>query len=283
MESNTPPMSGPRLSVSTWSLHRTLGQPPIYGVEAGTAVPTTAAHNQGESTLLDLPAKLAAFGIHTLEICHFHLPSRDPGYLSELRAALNEAGLELFSLLIDDGDLTHPQHGERDAAWIQGWLEVAGQLGSRCARVIAGKQPSTPENLVLSVDRLGALADTAVSHNVRLMTENWFGLLSTPEAVNKLLARLNGRVGLCLDFGNWRGPDKYPWFEAIAQQAESCHTKAGFNEKGQIDGTDYSKCLAITAAANFNGPYTLIFDSPALDEWDGLAVEMGYVRPYLSS
>src|SRR3712207_5645598 len=105
----------PRLSVSTWSLHRALGRPSFYGPETGQAIPVET-HGRGALSLLELPAHIAAFGIHTLEICHFHLPSRDHTYLSELRSALDDAGVELFSLLVDDGDLTHPEHAQRDLA-----------------------------------------------------------------------------------------------------------------------------------------------------------------------
>lgn len=102
----------PRLSVSTWSLHRVLGESDFYGPESGRKIPVTTG--ESEISLLDLPARIAAFGIHTLEICHFHLPSRDKGYLNELRSNLEAAEVELFSLLIDHGDITHPDHAERD-------------------------------------------------------------------------------------------------------------------------------------------------------------------------
>ncbi|MCX6048619.1 MAG: sugar phosphate isomerase/epimerase, partial [Chloroflexi bacterium] len=55
-----------RLSVSTWSLHRALGRPKIYGPETSeqqNATPTSTP----AFTLLELPARIAAAGIHTLE------------------------------------------------------------------------------------------------------------------------------------------------------------------------------------------------------------------------
>ncbi|MCB8943662.1 MAG: sugar phosphate isomerase/epimerase [Ardenticatenaceae bacterium] len=270
-----------RFSVSSWSLHRHLGQPQLYGVESGHNIPV-ASHNQGEFALLELPQRIADFGIHTLEICHFHLPSLDAGYLTELRQALTAANVELFSLLVDDGDITHPEHGERDLAWIDSWVEVAAALGSKCMRVIAGKQPTTPENLQLSQQRLERLWQTADSHNIRLMTENWFPLLATPAAVKQLFEAMNGRIGLCLDFGNWRGEEKYAGFEQIATYAESCHAKGQFNEKGQLHRDDYGRCLDITRAASFAGPYTLIYDSPhPTSQWDGLAIEKEMVSLYI--
>ena len=270
-----------RYSVSSWSLHRHLGRPKIYGVESGHDIPVES-DNQGKFPLLELPAQIAAFGIYTLEICHFHLPSLDTGYLIELRQAIAAANVELFSLLIDDGDMTHPEQGARDLAWINSWVEVAATLGSQCMRVIAGKQPTTPQNLQLSQQRLESLAQTAVAHNIRLMTENWFPLLATPEAVLQLLEGMNGHLGLCLDFGNWQGQEKYAGFEKIAPYAESCHAKGQFDENGRLHRDDYERCLDITRSANFAGPYTLIYDSPTpANEWDGLATEKEIVSLYI--
>jgi sugar phosphate isomerase/epimerase len=269
-----------RLSVSTWSLHRTLGSPDVYGVEAGFPIPTAPPDGSALS-LLELPAQLAEFGIRTLELCHFHLPSLDPGYLAELRAALQAAQVELFSLLIDDGDITHATYAERDLAWIRRWIEIAGMLGAKRTRVIAGKSAPTHDNLTKSAQELKRLAILTETVGVRLMTENWFGMLSTPAAVQALFEQLEGHVGLCLDFGNWNGPGKYHDLAQIAAYAESCHAKAHFSELDVLDMTDYTHCLEITTTAQFAGPYTLIYSGPDDDEWGGLAQEMQVVQAYL--
>ncbi|NKB71421.1 MAG: TIM barrel protein [Candidatus Latescibacteria bacterium] len=268
----------PRLSVSTWSLHRTLGAPPFYGVDQ--PIPTDD-HGQGAATLLELPALIAAKKIKTLEICHFHLPSRDAVYLAELKAAIEAAEVELFTLLVDDGDLSHPEHGQRDRAWMEGWLEVAQALSSRCVRMIAGKQEPDADSLERSYQGLRYLSERAEARGLRLMTENWFAITSAPEYVETLLQRLEGRVGLCLDFGNWEGLDKYKQLAAIAAHAESCHTKAHFETPVALDEADYIRCLELTKAAGFKGPYTLIYDGPHDNEWRGLKQERALVRPYL--
>lgn len=268
----------PRLSVSTWSLKRLLGQPAPYGPDSTTPLSFPA---EG-LPLLELPAQLAKFGISTLEICHFHLPSLDPGYLSELRASLESAHVELFSLLIDDGDVTDPTNGARDLTWIATWLPIAGQLGATHARVIAGKSSPTPTTLQASAQALTQLAEMAQAAGVRLMTENWLTLLSEPAAVHNLFDRLDGRVGLCLDFGNWSGPEKYDDLSSIASYAESCHAKAYFTSPTTLEADDYVRCLDITRAAKFAGPYTLIYDGSDPDEWAGLASERDLVAPYLT-
>jgi hypothetical protein len=92
---------------------------------------------------------------------------------------------------------------------------------------------------------------------------------------------LDGRVGLCLDYGNWNGETKYASLAAIASYAESIHAKAHFDKDGMIDGRDYKRCLEITAAADFQGPYTLIFDNPKPETWPGLTIEKEYVMPFI--
>jgi sugar phosphate isomerase/epimerase len=272
--------TGPRLSVSTWSLHRSLGDPLFYGPET-SQIPFNT-HNRGGIGLLEVPAQIAECGIHTLEICHFHMPSRAPAYVRAMRSTLEVTGIELWSVLIDAGDVTHPLHGQRDAAWIADWIDIAGQLGAKRARVIAGKQPLSAQALQASREALVRLADRAEARDVRLMTENWFDLLSTPEAVSELLDSLDGRVGLCFDFGNWKGENKYANLEAIAPYAESCHAKPQFTSDGDIEQDDYLRCLDITRSAGFSGPYTLIYDGPDSDELAGLAGERDLVKRYCS-
>ena len=270
----------PRLSVSTWSLHRQLGRPDFYGPEEGKQIPVVT-HDRGELSLLDLPARVAEFGINTLELCHFHVPSLDKGYLNELHGALKAADVELFSLLIDNGDITDPDYAERDLIWIAEWIETAGRLGATAARAIAGKADPSAESLEMSRDGLQRLGERAEANGVRLMTENWFSVLSTPENVLTLLDSLDGEVGFCLDFGNWTGETKYADLKAIASRADSCHTKAHFPVPGEMDRDDYVRCLDLTQEAGFSGPHTLIYDGPGDDEWEGLSIEREVVQSYL--
>lgn len=82
-----------RLSVSTWSLHRTLGSASIYGPSEN--VPQVMK-GEGAISLLELPYRIAERGFKSLEICYFHLPSREPAYLAKVRSALDEAEVELL-------------------------------------------------------------------------------------------------------------------------------------------------------------------------------------------
>lgn len=268
--------TGRRLSVSTWSLHRTLGRPSGYG--PGQSIPE---RGQEGLPLLQLPAQLQEFGLFTLEICHFHLPSRDRGYLRELHNAMLDAGVEPFTLLVDAGDISDPVHGDRDLEWISGWLDDAAELGVERTRVIAGKQSPSDETLSASITRLRRLADRADAVGVRLTTENWLALMASPTQVYQVLDALDGRLGLCVDFGNWRGSSKYGDLAQLMPRAESFHAKCHFGEDGTMDKEDFVRCLELAREAKQAGPYTLIYDGPNADEWAGLAAERAVVTPYL--
>ncbi len=260
-------------AVSSWSLHRTLGRFVADDSAArGGKFMDTPASTEGLS-LLELPAALREHGYDTLQIVHFHIPSREPAYLAELRAALAESNITLDALLVDDGDLTAP---DADAAehWIGEWLDAAVALGARRARVAAGKADPTPETIRESGTRLARLA---ASHpDVRVVTENWWGMLPDADAVHALLEQTGDSVGLLIDLGNWSGPDKYDQLARIAPLAETCHAKCRFTESGP-DREDYRKTLQVLADAGYDGPLALIYDGPDDDEWGCLDVEYGIV------
>ncbi len=275
-----------RFAVSTWSLHRTLGRPPITGPDSPPTTDVSTA--EGALPLLDLPAHLREFGIHKVEICHFHLPTRDAAYLAELRGALEASNITLWQFLIDGGDITHPRYADRDIAWIKEWIDVAAALGATRARVSAGRAQPSAEAFAQSNAALAELADYAAARDVRLMTENWQTLLANPEAVFAVLNGLD-HVGLLADLGNWSAPTKYDDLAQILPRSESCHAKAHFDAPSDenapmasgMDREDYTRCLELCQAAGFSGPYSLIYDGPNANEWQGLRAEMAVVADYL--
>lgn len=286
----------PRISTSSWSLHRALGKPPIPTPDSP---PATGPVSGAQLSLLELPGRLAAAGIGTLEICHFHFPSTDAGYLAEVNAAAQDAGVEIFSVLIDAGDITASDLDAlaRDLAWIRGWLDVAAAIGASHSRVIAGYAPvdrtgyGEPNGADLrthpiirqSAANLRALAAYGAAQGVQVITENF---RATGERADQLLAILelcDGTVGTCADFGNFKGPDKYTQLAAIAPKSTSAHAKAIYDGEGHPNRAEMERCLDVMAGAGFDGPISLIFDTPfhrGEDEWDNLAGLREIVLPY---
>jgi len=267
----------PTLGVSSWSLNRVLGRPHFDALGG----PDGKAPENGSLPLIELPARVREFGVARLELCHFHIPSAAPEYLSALRGALDEEGVELWSLLCDAGDITHPTEGEEWLKWNKGWIDIASQLGARHARVIAGKQKPTPENLQLAKERLQILANHANEQNVRVLTENWFDILGSSKEVLWLLGELDGAVGLNFDFGNWTTPAKYAELPRVAHLAESAHAKCSFPAPREPNTEDFEACLGFLRDADFKGSYTLIYDGPDSDEWGHLEIERDIVQKYI--
>ena len=50
-----------------------------------------------------------------------------------------------------------------------------------------------------------------------------------------------------------------------------------------IDAQDYLRCVELSEAAGYKGPYTLVFDSEFhANEWDGIAEEREFIDRTLS-
>jgi sugar phosphate isomerase/epimerase len=217
-----------------------------------------------------------------VELCHFHIASLDPVYLEELRDAFRASGVVIQTLLIDDGDITNRETRSRDMAWIHRWIDGAARLGAEHARAIAGKQKPTPDNIALGISGLKALAHSAATGGIKLVTENWFDLTSTPEAVYQVLDGVGSDLGLMADTGNWSGPTKYADLQSIFGRAELCHAKTSFSAGLKMDEADYRQCLEAAKRAGYQGPFTLIFADEG-DEWAGLAAERKFILDFLAS
>lgn len=221
--------------------------------------------------LLDLPAAARDHEIGVLELCHFHLPTTEPGYLDDLRASLAASGTKLFSLLIDTGDVASPDQDvlREDLETIRHYIRVAAQLGAERVRVSAGLQPPTPETLAQSAAQLGALMTYAAARGVRVGTENWQHTAQGPEDVLTILETAPAGLGLCVDTGNAEAtPDKYGTLAQLLPHATSVHFKARMTG-GVIDQGDVRRCLEQMTAASFSGPVSLICDRKR-GEWADL-------------
>jgi sugar phosphate isomerase/epimerase len=267
-------IASPIIAVSSWALHHELGSPPFWGVGA-----EPSGSKQLQQDLLALPAQVAARGIQTMELCHFHLSTLDNASLRDFRKALDNAGVTLHALLVDDGDITNEETGHRDLEWINEWFPIAAELGAQKVRVIAGK--TTDKDAVSkSAMLLRLMSRYAETHNLRLTTENWYPVLSTPDAVLQLLQETEGRVGLNLDFGNWDGPTKYDDLAAIAPHAESCHAKANFEDLS-VKADDYAHCLNLPYPDDFRGPFTLVAGGRDND-WQGIEATRDFIQDHFS-
>lgn len=256
-----------RMSLTSWTTHRFL----------------TGAMAPGFS-LLELPSMARKAGIATLEICHFHIVDSSAPALAMLREAIAAADVELFSILIDTGDISSadPERRRHDMHIIQGWIDCAAALGAWHVRVVAGESaPDDQAALERSMEALAALSEYAGQRSVRVLTENFQPLASTAENCQKIIKALDGAVGLCADIGNFAAATRVDSFRQVIGLAESIHVKGSYDAAGQLDAQELRACLDASVAAGFLGPYTLVYDKPQ-DTWAGVAQLAEIVAPYVA-
>ncbi|SFJ41600.1 Sugar phosphate isomerase/epimerase [Paenibacillus sp. UNC496MF] len=272
------------LSLSTWSLHRNLG--PLrwtqWDAEAGKHM--FVENPQPElMKLVDLPAHLAKEGFGAVEIGHFHFPSTDDGYLAELRAAVERAGISLDTILLDYGDVSSADEVRRqaDVAYAREWIDVAAKAGAKNIRVVAGEsEPGDKAALARSIASLKELHAYGQSRNVRVITENFKPLASTSDNVLAIIGAFEGGLNVIDDFGNFKGETKYEQLAAILPHAVSIHAKAHYDENGLPDTEEYVRCLELLKTGGYDGAVSLIYDGPG-DMWEGLSRIRRIVEPYL--
>ncbi|RKN80424.1 sugar phosphate isomerase/epimerase family protein [Paenibacillus ginsengarvi] len=272
------------LSVSTWSLHRLLGplRWTVWNANAGTF--ETRIQEQPEiHTLLELPGEAAKRGYAAVEICHFHFPSTEEAYLSQLGEAFADAGVSLDTLLLDYGDLTSQEErrAAADLALAKRWIDVASACGAKQIRIVAGEAlPTDEEALRRSAAALLELAAYGETCRVRVVTENFKPLTSTGSSASRLLELTEQRIGFITDFGNYKGETKYEDIALTTPHSVSVHAKAIFNERGVPDEAEFRQCLDAVLQTGFDGAYVLIYDGPG-DMWEGLERVRRIVEPYL--
>lgn len=220
--------------------------------------------------LLDLPAFVAKDGITTLELCHFHLPTIHPDYLSQLKTAIDSAGLTLENILIDRGNLSDPD----DEAWEaeieldKMWFRITAELGGNGCRVDCGTEPPTPAAKARSAEALQQLADYAASLGLTLTTENFKATSVHPEHLLDIIKMVDRPIKLCVDFGNAANSgDKFGTMQKLLPLGTSLHCKGEYLPNGSLDRTDLEQSLKLVKSARFSGFASLIVDETE-NEWD---------------
>lgn len=245
-------------AVSTVTLAKALGSP-MYELDPDTGRQTGVPSEQPTVDLLDVPAAAAARGFHSFDLSVYHLPSIERNYLADLRSAFEEAGVELFQLLIDTGDVDSADAAEQEAgiAHVKRWMEIAVELGASGVRYVPGDSEATPATIRASAEAFRDLFDFAVDLGLKPATENYrkFNLKA-----DDLLAVLEGSerdYGLVADFGNARGPDKYETLAKIMPRATSIHAWAEVDDNGDLISEDFQRCLTMARDNGFDGPIML--------------------------
>lgn len=262
-----------RLSISSWSLHRCLGplRWTIWNDESNTQV-TSVEDQPSEFELIELPKIAANRGLAYLELCHFHFPSRDHSYLTQLRSAFNDSGVQFHTLLVDYGDISSPDpiRQKSDINYLKGWIETAQIAGATAIRIVAGEQSAGDvASVARSIQALNELRDFAKSKNVAIVTENFRALTSTVSSWSSIVTGESNSFQTIVDFGNLAAHEKEEGIRYGAPLAHSIHAKPEYSADGEVNEEAFCRLLAILVEKQCNAPISIIFDREG-NMWDGV-------------
>lgn len=271
------------LGLQTWSLHRNLGPLRLSKWNEGRGISVEPEPQPQTLTLLELPARVRQLGILQVELCQFYLPSTEPEYLAALRAAFDQAGVQIASFLLDYGDISseNPARRAADMDWAKTWIGYAAQVGAKRVRITAGLAAAQDTAaLGRAVESLTELAAHANAAGVRLLIENFRPLASTAANISRLLTALDGRVGLTVDYGNVKGPNRFDELQAMMPWAETIHAKCDCDANGALYEESFLRCMELADQAGFAGPYSIVYEGPG-DQWEGISKVKALIEPYV--
>jgi sugar phosphate isomerase/epimerase len=220
--------------------------------------------------LVDFAAMVVdKFGIHNIEPLSEHFPSTEPGYLDELRSAVEKAHSHVVNIPASVGaSLYDPDGARRDKA-IAGskkWVDVAVAVGSPSIRVhIQGAGGAAPD-AGRTAESLKQVADYGAARNIvinlendDLVTEDAFFLAKAIDAVASPWLR-----GLP-DFGNsmMKGDEdfNYKAVDAMFRRAYNIsHVKDSEVENGKVFRVSMAKTFGIARAAGYRGYFSMEFE-----------------------
>jgi len=214
---------------------------------------------QARLDLLDVPAEVAAHGFDCFDLSVLAVRSIERSYLAELRSAFEDAGVELFQLLIDIGEIGSPDPDERanSIKLTKRLIEVASELGAGGIRYVPGYAEPSAENIPSWAEAFRELANYAQQYGLRPATENYKTFNTEPDALLQVIDQSERDYGVIGDFGNAKGPDKYEILGKILPRATSIHAWAFLNDDGTLNHEEFRRCLSIARDSGFDGPIML--------------------------
>jgi hypothetical protein len=126
--------------------------------------------------LFDLPDMYAdMYGVHNIELQHYHMASAEPSYYQALRARIDRAKSTATQLVVEFGalNISAPDHNFLPRLQVldltKVWIDRSVVLG--CPRIMVNQGQPTPENKQYAVDTLKAMVDYGKSKGVKVTME----------------------------------------------------------------------------------------------------------------
>jgi len=219
----------------------------------------------------DLPAWLA--------------PPTDEGYLREIKAAADEAGMPFESIAVDKAHIYEPEAQKREInrrfAYL--WLDIAEMLGAGSVRIDAGGPEDMPDDVfAVIVEGYNDLIARAADKGMKVLTENHWGPSRIPENVVKLLDGING-LGFLFDTNNWAEGQRDKGWDLCAKRADATHIKTfAFDDSGNEPSVDIPRAIRMVLDAGYAGVWGVESCPRDGDEIEGARKTIALIRRTLA-
>ena len=131
-----------------------------------TTLLKTPGQPQGPDRTLDffdLPQMYVdTYGVHNVELQHYHMASTDPAYFQTLKARLDRAACKATQLVVEFGalNINAPDHNFLPRIQVvdltKVWIDRCAMLD--CPRIMVNQGQPTAENRAMSIETLSAMA-----------------------------------------------------------------------------------------------------------------------------
>jgi len=253
-----------------------------------------ADHEMGNPSieLKDFAAHVVEkFQVHRIEPWSGHMPSTDPRYLAEFRAAAEKAGAAVANIAADGEHSPYAlDRGEREAAiaFAKQWIEAAVAIGSPSVRVNIPEAKDCKPDIGRLTESFGRVVEYASARNVVVHLENDNPVSEDPFFLVQVIEAVNSPWLHALpDFGNTLSAhDEDYAYRAIDRMFEHayaiCHVKDGeVNEQGKATHVDLQRTFAILRRHDYKGYCSIEYDAPG-DPYKMMATLIDQTIRYLS-
>jgi sugar phosphate isomerase/epimerase len=200
------------------------------------------------------------FGIHNINPLSAHFSSTEPAYLEQLRNAVAKAGSHIVDLGHGGRSFYHPDKAKQQAAVEFGkkGVDMAVLLGSPSVRQHLNAAPGVKEDVNLTAETLGELAEYGEKKNIVINLEN--------DAMEKVRSPyLRGLP----DFANSMNPSgdaelNYKGVTAMFRHVfNMAHVKTAYAaENGRVYEVDLARLFGIAKKAGYRGYFSMEADMP---------------------
>ena len=219
------------------------------------------------------------YGLYSADVWNGMLVSTDEDYLLKVRDALDERGLELANLCVDQAHIWENEPGDRQRNYENALahLRAAEILGARTVRIDAGSREEqfSDEEFDLVVERYKEYAQRAGDNGYRVGPENHWGPEKDPSTMLAICDAVDSPAfGVLLHMGGWLGADAERGDELVAPHVMHTHLSWGITE-GPLQ-----EKMALLHDAGYTG-YWGIEHHTGKNEYSEVAVQVARVLDVL--